>query len=161
MERIALYPGSFDPITFGHIDLVRRAARLFDRVVVAIAVNTSKNPLFSIEERLALTKEVFKDWDSIEVVSFEGLVVDYAKKRGITVLLRGVRMVSDFDYEFQMAITNRMLNPEIEVIFIMPSEEFFYISSQMIKEIVLLGGRVSQFVPECVEKAMIEKLRGK
>ncbi len=155
----ALYPGSFDPITYGHIDLVRRATKIFDKVVVAIAVNIGKEPLFTVEERVQLAKEAFKDLhDKVEVVWFEGLVVEFAKRHGIRILLRGLRMVSDFDYEFQMAITNRMFAPEIETLFLMPSEDYFYISSRLIKEIVALGGSVNRFVPDFVEKAMKEKL---
>ncbi len=159
---IALYPGSFDPITYGHIDLVRRATKIFERVVVAVAVNIGKEPLFTVEERVSLAKRAFEDLgEKVEVVWFEGLVVEYARTRGIKVLLRGLRMVSDFDYEFQMAITNRMFAPDIETLFLMPSEDYFYISSRLMKEIVALGGSVSRFVPDFVEEAMREKLLGK
>ncbi len=157
---IALYPGSFDPITYGHIDLVHRATKIFDKVVVAIAVNIGKEPFFTVEERVNLVKQAFAGLeDKVEIVSFEGLVVDYARKRGIKVLLRGLRMISDFDYEFQMAITNRMFAPDVETLFLMPSEDYFYISSRLIKEIVALGGSANRFVPDFVEKAMREKIK--
>ncbi len=155
---IALYAGSFDPITYGHIDLIRRAVKIFDKVVVAVAVNIGKAPLFSIEERVELAKRALEGMERVEVVWFEGLVVDFARKMGIKVLLRGLRMVSDFDYEFQMAITNRGFAQDIETLFLMPSEDYFYISSRIIKEIAALGGDVKRFVPDFVEEAMKAKL---
>lgn len=154
-----LYPGSFDPITYGHIDLIRRAVRLFDKVVVAVAVNIGKTPWFSLEERLEMVRQALIDIKGVEVVSFSGLVVNYARKNNIDALLRGLRMVSDFDYEFQMAIANRGFAPDIETLFLMPSEDYFYISSRLIKEVLTSGGSVSDFVPDFVEKAMKRKLR--
>ena len=156
---VALYAGSFDPITYGHIDLIKRATQIFDKVVVAVAVNVSKSTLFTIEERLELVKRAVEGIPKVEVERVDGLVVEYAKRKKIKVLLRGLRMVSDFEYEFQMAITNRSFNSEIETLFLMPSEDYFYLSSRLIKEIVALGGRVNRFVPDFVEKAMRDKLK--
>ncbi len=159
MNKTALYAGSFDPVTYGHIDLVKRAVKVFDKVVVAVACNTSKRTLFSTEERVSFLKQALKDINAVEVVSFSGLVVDYALKNNIGVLLRGLRMVSDFEYEFQMAITNRTFSEEVETFFLMPSEDYFYLSSRLIKEVVALGADASKFVPPFVLKAMQEKLK--
>ena len=154
-----LYPGSFDPVTYGHVDLIRRAVKLFDRVIVGVAVNIGKTPWFSVDERVAMVSKAVEGMDNVEVVSFSGLVVEYARKNKIDALLRGLRMVSDFDYEFQMAIMNRTFAPDIETLFLMPSEDYFYISSRLIKEILASGGSVSHLVPEFVESAMKEKLK--
>ncbi len=155
----ALYAGSFDPVTYGHIDLIKRASKIFDKVVVAVAVNISKTFLFTIDERLSLVKRAVEGIPGVVVDKVDGLIVDYAKRHNIKVLLRGLRMVSDFEYEFQMAITNRTFNSEIETLFLMPSEDYFYLSSKLIKEIVALGGCVSRFVPDFVEEALKEKMR--
>ena len=154
----ALYPGSFDPVTRGHMDLVVRALALFEAVTVAVAENTSKTPLFSLEERLQQLREVLPESDSLQVVGFRGLVVDFCKAEGHDVILRGLRTVSDFEYEYQMALTNRHLNADVETVFVMPSVEFSFVSSSLIKDIVKHGGDVSAFVPPAVEARMREKL---
>jgi pantetheine-phosphate adenylyltransferase len=157
--NIAVYPGSFDPITNGHIDVVERTLRIFDRVIVAIATNPAKdNSLFSVEERLEMIHEVFQKHGSrVETDSFEGLLVDYAEKIGAQVIIRGLRAISDFEYEFQMATMNRDLKPKLETLFMMTGESFFYISSRLVKEVVSLGGDVSGLVP----KSVFRKLRRK
>ncbi|MEA1929059.1 MAG: pantetheine-phosphate adenylyltransferase [Candidatus Auribacterota bacterium] len=155
-EKIhAVYAGSFDPITFGHLDLIRRARNIFPRLTVAVAENMEKTPFFPLSRRLGLIKECLTgDADlDIEVESFSGLLIDYAEKKEAEVLIRGLRAVSDFEYEFQMTLTNRKLSPDLETIFLMPSEAYSYISSRMVKEIFLLGGDVSLFVPPPVIKA--------
>ena len=154
---IAIYPGSFDPVTNGHINLVHRGLRMFDKMVVAVANNSGKKPLFDIDERMKLLRECLAAEARVEVVSFEGLLVNYAKSRGIYVVLRGLRPVSDFEYEFQMANMNRKLSPEIETIFMMTGEEHFYISSSFVREVARLGGSVRELVPEPVYKKLGER----
>ncbi|HDN98132.1 MAG TPA: pantetheine-phosphate adenylyltransferase [bacterium] len=156
-NKIAVYPGSFDPITYGHIDVIERSLKFFEKIIVAVSYNTRKKYLFTLEERVNMVKEVFKDRREIEVDSFHGLLVDYLRKKNVYIVIRGLRAVSDFEYEFQMALINRKLNPEIETIFMMPKEEFFYISSSLVKEIAELKGNLSYFVPEIVEKKLREK----
>ena len=148
-ERIAIYPGSFDPLTLGHDDIVRRCLRLVDRVLIAIAASASeaKSPAFSIDERVELTREVYSDEPRVEVVPFEGLLVDFARRRGARLIVRGLRAVSDFEYEFQMALMNRSLWPEIEVIFMAPASNYTFLSSSLVREVARLGGDVSGFVP--------------
>jgi pantetheine-phosphate adenylyltransferase len=155
--KIAVYPGTFDPVTYGHIDLIKRATKIFDRVIVAVADNPSKGTLFSVEERVSMLKDAVKGMKSVIVDDFDGLVVDYVKRSGANVMIRGLRMLSDFEYEFQMALTNRKLNGEIETIFMMPSESYSYVSSKLIKEAVSLGADVSNFVPAKVQKRLNEK----
>jgi pantetheine-phosphate adenylyltransferase len=157
MSTLAVYPGSFDPLTNGHVDIIERGARLFDRIIVAILVNTEKAPLFSMAERVDIARKVFKDHANVEVDTFDGLLVDYVAKRKANVLVRGLRAVSDFEYEFQMALMNRRLNPTIETVFMMPAEQYSYISSRLIKEVFALGGRVHGLVPELVETRLREK----
>jgi pantetheine-phosphate adenylyltransferase len=157
MTRKAIYPGTFDPVTYGHLDVIKRAAALFDRLYIAVAGSEDKKPLFSVQDRISMIREVVKDYDNVEVESFEGLVVDYAVKKQVKVVIRGLRMISDFEYEFQMALTNRKLNPAIETVFMMPNEAYAYLSSRLIKEVSQLGADVSNFVPANVEK----KLKGK
>lgn len=154
--RIGIYPGTFDPITNGHLDLIRRASRLFDRVIVAVSDNPQKHPLFSIEERQAFIKESVKGIRNVEVDVFHGLLVKYAKKKNAAAVIRGLRAVSDFEYEFQMALMNRKLAPELETVYMMPSEEYTYINSTIAKEVAFLGGRVDCFLPDCVVKALQE-----
>jgi pantetheine-phosphate adenylyltransferase len=154
----ALYPGSFDPVTLGHLDLVARALELFDTVTVAVAGNITKQPLFRLEERLEMLRDVLPPSDKVEVVSFQGLVVDYCKEHGHDVILRGLRTVSDFEYEYQMALTNRHLNDAVETVFVMPSVEFSFVSSSLIKDIVHHGGDVSAFVPASVEGRLKNRL---
>ena len=159
MGKVAIYPGSFDPVTYGHLDVMQRAARIFDKVIVAVADNASKTYLFSHRERLAMVREASKGLKGIKVVSFNGLVTEFAKKNRTNVLIRGLRMISDFEYEFQMALTNRKLDGDIETLFMMPNEDYSYLSSKLIKEISSLGARVSCFVPGDVEKELRRKLK--
>ena len=154
MSKIALYPGTFDPITNGHLDLIQRASKLFDKVIVAVAQSRGKNPLFDVEQRVQLAKEVVSDMANVEVCGFSGLLVDLARDKGAKILLRGLRAVSDFEYEFQLANMNRRLAPEVESVFLTPAEQFSFISSSLIREIAALNGDVSQFVPVEVQKAL-------
>jgi pantetheine-phosphate adenylyltransferase len=154
---LAVYPGTFDPLTNGHVDIISRGARLFDRIVVAILINAEKAPLFSMDERVEIAGEVFKDQPNVEIDTFDGLLVDYVERRHAQVVVRGLRAVSDFEFEFQMALMNHRLNPTIDTVFMMPAEQYTYISSRLIKEVFALGGRVHGLVPEVVE----ERLRGK
>jgi pantetheine-phosphate adenylyltransferase len=147
--RVAIYPGSFDPLTNGHLSLIQRGLQMFDRVIVAVAFNPKKVPLFTVEERRQLIHEACPD-PRVEVDSFQGLLVEYAKRRGVTVLLRGLRAVSDFEYEFQLANMNRKLAPGIETVFMMTGEDYFYISSQLVREVASLGGDVEGLVPPSV-----------
>lgn len=155
-----LYPGTFDPITMGHMDLVGRAARLFDRVVVAIAASPKKNPTFSLEERVELAREVLKQYPNVEVVGFSTLLAHFADEVGANVLLRGLRAVSDFEYEFQLANMNRQLAPQVESLFLTPSEKYSYISSTLVREIASLGGDVTKFVHPVVHEALIKRFKG-
>ena len=156
-KRVAIYPGSFDPLTNGHVDIIERGARIFDVIIVAILVNAEKLPLFSKQERVAIVEEVFKARPNVEVDTFDGLLVDYAARRQAHVIVRGLRAVSDFEVEFQMALMNRRLDPKIETVFMMPAEQYSYISSRLIKEVFSLGGRVSGLVPDSVEQRLKEK----
>ena len=160
-QRVAVYPGSFDPLTNGHVDIIQRGARLFDRIVIAILVNLGKSPLLSIEERVQLAREVFRDQPNVEVDTFEGLLVDYAQRRAAHVIVRGLRVISDFEYELQMALMNRRLNPDLETVFMMPAEPYTYVSSRLVKEVVALGGSVSGLVPEVVEARLSRSTRAK
>jgi len=157
MSTLAVYPGSFDPLTNGHVDIISRGARLFDRIIVAILVNAEKSPLFTMDERVEITRSVFKTHSNVEVDTFDGLLVDYVERRNAQVIVRGLRAVSDFEFEFQMALMNRRLRPQIETVFMMPAEQYTYISSRLIKEVFSLGGRVEGLVPDLVE----QRLRGK
>jgi pantetheine-phosphate adenylyltransferase len=156
--RIAIYPGSFDPLTNGHVDIVRRGARLFDGIVVAVLQNLDKSPLFTVGERCDLVRAVFADLPQVEADSFAGLLVDYARQRRASAIVRGLRAVSDFEYEMQMALMNRRLSPEIETVFMMPAEAYTYVSSRLVKEIFALGGTVTGLVPPLVEARLREKL---
>ncbi|MFQ5912100.1 MAG: pantetheine-phosphate adenylyltransferase [Nitrospinota bacterium] len=160
MNRYAVYPGTFDPFTNGHLDIVARVHGLFERVVVAVANNRSKAPLFTMEERVALIREAVSSFPSVEVDSFDGLLVDYATNKGAKVIIRGLRAVSDYEYELQMALMNRRLNDEIETFFMAPSTEFSFLSSGLVKEVALHGGDVSKLVPACVQAVLAEKLSG-
>ena len=155
--RLAVYPGSFDPLTNGHVDIILRGLRIFDRIVIAILLNAEKAPLFSVAERLDIAREVFRDQPKVEVDTFDGLLVDYVRSRQAQVIVRGLRAIADFEFEFQMALMNRRLTAEIETVFMMPAEQYTYISSRLIKEVFGLGGRVSGLVPEIVEARLWEK----
>ena len=157
-KRKALYPGTFDPLTYGHLDLIDRALDIFDEVHIAIATNLEKRPLFSIEERLSMVKQATRG-KKVVVRVFDGLIVKYAKRNGIKTMIRGLRATSDFDYEFQMALTNRTLDKRIDTIFLMPSETHLYLSSRLVKEIAGYGGDVSSFVPKFVDRLLREKIR--
>ena len=151
---VAIYPGSFDPITNGHLDLIQRGARLFDRLIVSILRNESKEPLFSVEERSEMLREVVADYANVEVDSFDGLLVDYAASRSATILLRGIRAISDYEYELQMALMNRRLCPEVETVFLMANEAYSFISSRLVKEVFSLGGNIAGLAPPLVEARM-------
>ena len=159
MCQRVIYPGSFDPVTYGHIDLIKRASQVFSEVIVAIAHNPQKKPLFSIEERVKMLGKAIKGMDGVTIEDFDGLVVDYARKKNVHVIVRGLRMISDFEYEFQMALTNRRLAKEIEIIFLMPSEQFSFLSSKLLKEAASLGADLSSFVPSFVEEALKKRLK--
>ncbi len=155
--KVALYPGTFDPITNGHLDIVERALKMFDRVIVTVARNTSKAPLFSAEERLSLIRAALNHNDRVDVEFFDGLLVDFARKRKVTAIVRGLRAVSDFEYEFQMALMNRKLDEKVETVFLMPNEKYTYLNSSIIREIARFGGDVSDFVPPAVQEALARK----
>jgi pantetheine-phosphate adenylyltransferase len=159
--RIAIYPGSFDPLTSGHVDIIERGSKIFDSIIVAILVNAEKVPLFSESERIAIIKEVFKDLKNVQAETFNGLLVDYAQEKQATVLVRGLRAVSDFEYEFQMALMNRHLAPGLETVFMMPDEKYTFVSSRLIKEVFMLGGEVASLVPPVVEQRLRAKQKTK
>lgn len=158
MTITAIYPGTFDPITSGHIDLVMRASRLFERVIVAVAINPGKAPVFSLEERVKLAEQTLNHMKNVEVCGFEGLLVDVAIEKDAQVIIRGLRAVSDFEHEFQLAGMNRRMQPAVETLFLTPAEQFSYISSSLVREIAALGGDVSEFVAPCVAEALNAKL---
>ena len=158
MKGIAIYPGTFDPVTYGHLDILQRSLEIFDHVIVAVAHNIRKSPLFTVEERIDMLKHVTRDLPNVEVDHFNGLVIGYAQSKGAEVLVRGLRAVSDFEYELQMALTNRKLAENIKTVFMMPSAEYSFLSSSIVKEISRLGRNVSCFVPNYVEQQLHEKL---
>ena len=160
MKTRAVYPGTFDPVTYGHIDLIKRARKIFDEVIVAVAHNPDKAPLFDVEERVQLLRQATRSMPGVVVDHFDSLVVDYVRRKGTRVVLRGLRMLSDFEYEFQMALTNRKLSDAVETIFMMPSESYAYISARLIKEAGALGADLSAFVPPFVAQALRRKLPG-
>ena len=157
--RVAIYPGSFDPVTNGHLDVIQRASTLFDELIIAVAFNDQKHKstLFSIDERIALLQETCAHIPRLRVVRLNGLLVDFAKQEKVVAIVRGLRAISDFEFEFQMALMNRKMEPTVETIFMMPKEEFTYISSRIVKEIARLGGNVQSFVPDCVVRALAKK----
>jgi len=157
MPKIAVYPGSFDPITNGHLDVIERAAQMFDQVIVAVAHNPEKTPMFSSQLRVNLARDATRNFKNVAVEEFEGLLVRYARERGATVVVRGLRAVSDFEFEFQMALMNRKLDATVETIFLMPKDEYTFISSRVVREIAGLGGDVSAFVPPPVQRALKQK----
>ena len=158
-NKLAVYPGSFDPLTNGHVDIIERGARLFDRIVVAILVNGEKDPLFAADERKEIAVDVFSSFSNVEVETFDGLLVDYAARREADVIVRGLRAISDFEYEMQMALMNRRLNRMIETVFMMPDERYTYLSSRLVKEVYALGGTITGLVPEIVETRLASKIR--
>ena len=160
MKTRAIYPGTFDPVTYGHIDLIRRARKIFDEVIVAVAHNPGKAPLFTVEERVELLQRATRSIRGVVVDHFNSLVVDYVRRKRCHVMIRGLRMLSDFEYEFQMALTNRKLSDEVETIFMMPSEAYAYVSARLMKEAGALGADLSAFVPPFVAQALHRKLRG-
>jgi pantetheine-phosphate adenylyltransferase len=156
---IAIYPGSFDPITNGHLDLIQRGSRMFDRLIVSVLRNDAKKPLFSVEERTEMLREVLQDYSNVEVDSFGGLLVDYASERSAGIVLRGIRAISDYEYEWQMALMNRRLRPEIETVFMMANEAYSFISSRLVKEVFSLGGDITGLVPPSVEARLKARIR--
>lgn len=156
--RIAICPGSFDPVTLGHLDIIRRAAAMFDRVIVLVMTNQSKRPLFSLEERVALLKRCTQDIPGIVIDSDAGLLVDYARRNGACAVVKGLRAMSDFEYEFQMALTNRKLNPQVETVFLTATAEHMYLSSSLVKQVATLGGDYSPFVPSCIVQDIANKI---
>ena len=158
MPTLAVYPGSFDPLTNGHVDIITRGARIFDRIIVAILINAEKAPLFAMDERVEIARAVFREHPTVEVDTFDGLLVDYVARRGANVIVRGLRAISDYEFEFQMALMNRRLSATIETVFMMPAEQYTYISSRLIKEVFALGGRVHRLVPELVEARLRDKV---
>ena len=160
MPKVAVYPGSFDPITNGHLDVIQRAAAMFDQVVIGVAHNPDKIPMFSLKRRLDLVRAATEHLSNVTVDDFQGLLVEYCRRKGATVVVRGLRAVSDFEFEFQMALMNRKLESKVETIFLMPKDEYTFISSRLVKEIAGLGGDVSKFVPPVVQEALQKKLAG-
>lgn len=156
MTNIAVYPGSFDPATYGHLDVINRASKIFKKVIVSVVNNPNKNTLFTLEERVLMLQEILI-YKNIEIVCFDGLLVDFVKKSNSNIIVRGLRAVSDFEYELQLALTNRTIGGDIETIFLMPSEEYTYLSSSLVREVAKLGGNISKFVHPVVEKALINK----
>ncbi|MDX1900730.1 MAG: pantetheine-phosphate adenylyltransferase [Gammaproteobacteria bacterium] len=159
MQKTVVYPGTFDPITFGHIDLVERASRIFDHVIVAIAAGHHKTPFFSVDERVEMAREAFAKQKKVEVFGFSSLLLDFMHEHHCHIILRGLRVVSDFDYEFQLAGMNRQLDPEIESLFLMPAENYTYVSSSFVREIAQLGGDVKRFVPQSVAARLATRLQ--
>lgn len=159
--RLAIFPGSFDPLTNGHVDIILRSAHLFEHILVAVLVNPDKTPLFTPDERIAIIREVFREYPNVEVDVFDGLLVEYARRRRASAIIRGIRAVSDYEYEFQMALMNRHLEPSLETVFMMPAEQYTYLSSRLIKEVFSLGGEVRGLVPPVVEDWMRKRAKVK
>ncbi len=156
---IAICPGSFDPVTYGHLDIITRASKMFQKVIVVVAANSSKNCSFTPSERVEMIKKCTLDLDNIEVVHYSGLLADYAAEKGATAIIKGLRAMSDFEYEFQMALTNKKLNPQVETLFLTTSAENMYLSSSMVKQIALMGGDISSFVPEVIRQDIIDRIK--
>lgn len=159
MENTVICPGSFDPVTLGHIDIIKRASKMFDKVIVAVLVNMEKKPCFTTEERIALLEEVLSDLTNVEIVGFSGLLADYARERGAKAVVKGLRAMSDFEYEFQMALTNKKLNPELDTVFLTSDSQYMYLSSSMVKQVASLGGDISYFVPAEIHDQVYERLK--
>lgn len=159
MKRIVICPGSFDPVTRGHLDIITRASKMFDHVIIAVLVNLSKKPTFSIDERINLIETATSELNNVEIVGFDGLLAEYAKERNATALVKGLRAVSDFEYEFQMALTNKKLNSDLETIFLTTNHEYMYLSSSIVKQVASLGGDISGFVPACIHDKIVERLK--
>ena len=157
----AVYPGSFDPATYGHLDIIERASKFVDRLIVAVLNNSAKQPMFSVDERLMMLKETCKGFNNIEFTAFSGLLIDFAKECGANAIIRGLRAVSDFEYEFQMALTNKILNDEVETLFISTSAQYAYLSSSIVKEVAALGGNVDSMVPDIIGERLLQKIRTK
>jgi len=155
---VAIYPGSFDPVTNGHLDLIERGEKMFDKLIVAVLKNVDKEPLFTLAERIDMLQEVTKQWEAVEIDVFQGLLVDYARKRGAAVILRGIRAVSDYEYELQMALMNRKLEPRLETVFMLPGETYSYLSAKLVREIAQLGGPLTGLVPPIVEQRLRAKV---
>ena len=160
-ETLAIYPGTFDPLTNGHVDIIERGSKLFDRIIVGILLNVEKSPLFTVEERVEIAREVFESYPNVEVDTFDGLLVEYARRKRAGVIVRGLRAISDFEYEMQMALMNRHLNPEVETVFMMPAEPYTYVSSRLVKEVAALGGSITTLVPTIVEDRLRKKKLGR
>ena len=160
-DTLAIYPGTFDPLTNGHVDIIQRGSKLFNRIVVGILLNVEKSPLFTVRERVEIAREVFAPYPNVEVDTFDGLLVEYARRKRAGVIVRGLRAISDFEYEMQMALMNRHLNPDVETVFMMPAEPYTYVSSRLVKEVVALGGSVTTLVPSIVEDRLREKKLGR
>ena len=161
MNKTVICPGSFDPVTLGHLDVIKRAARMFEHVIVAVLVNSAKSPSFSTEERMDFLKEVTQGIENVEIVSFDGLLAEYCRRRKVDAIVKGLRAVSDFEYEFQMAITNKKLNPQLETIFLTAEADSMYLSSCMVREVASMGGDISNFVPPCIHDRIVEKINKK
>ncbi|MBE6733995.1 MAG: pantetheine-phosphate adenylyltransferase [Ruminococcaceae bacterium] len=157
--KIAICPGSFDPVTLGHLDIISRASGLFDKVIVAVLCNMEKNPSFSVEERMEFLRQVTAQYDNVEVDSFQGLLVDFAKEKGAVAVVKGLRAVSDFEYEFQMSMINKKLYPNVETVYLNTSQDYMYLSSSVVKQIASLGGDISNFVPEAIHDKIVDRLR--
>ncbi len=155
--RIGIYPGSFDPVTFGHIDIIMRSAKLVDKLIIGVLKNSSKTPLYTTDERVEFLKEITKDINNVEIESYQGLLVDFADEKNANILVRGLRAITDFEYELQLAQTNHKLNPRVDTVFLTTSVEYAYLSSSTVREIASYGGDVSQFVPECIVKTIYDK----
>lgn len=158
MKKTVICPGSFDPVTLGHVDIISRAAAMFDKVIVAVLINSSKKPSFTTKERIAFLEKVFEDFDNIEIRSFDGLLAEYAKETGADAVVRGLRVMSDFEYEFQMSLTNKKLNPDLETIFLTSRAEYMFLSSSIVKQIATLNGDITNFVPECIHDEIKKRL---
>jgi pantetheine-phosphate adenylyltransferase len=155
---VAIYPGTFDPVTNGHLDLIERGEKMFDHLIVAVLKNVEKEPLFSVSERVDMLREVTKQWEAVEVDVFDGLLIDYARKRGAGVILRGIRAISDYEYELQMALMNRKLEPRLETVFMLPAESYSYLSAKLVRELAQLGGPLTGLVPPAVEQRLRSKI---